>query len=151
MSTRSRTFTPVIVLVAIIWLVEIFNLVLSHRLSHYGIAPRTMTGLIGIPLAPLLHGSLTHAISNTVPMLVLGALITLHGQRMFITLTVLVALFSGLGIWVIGRSAVHVGASSLVYGYIGFLSVYAFYRRDLKSIVIAVVTLALFSGALWGV
>ena len=42
---------------AVMWVVEIINGFIGHRLSVWGILPRTTSGLIGIPLSPFLHGS----------------------------------------------------------------------------------------------
>ena len=49
------------------------------------------------------------------------------------------------------RSAYHVGASGLVFGYFGVLMGRAVIGRSLPSIAIAVVTVALYGGLLWGV
>ena len=67
---------------AAIWAIEIVNGFMDHQLSDWGILPRTMQGLVGIPLSPLLHGSFSHALSNTVPLLVLSGLVGLRGARL---------------------------------------------------------------------
>ena len=74
----ANRFQPVLILVALILVVEFVNLLLGHRLVSWGILPRTFSGLIGIPLAPLLHSGVWHAVSNTVPLFILGVL-TLAG------------------------------------------------------------------------
>lgn len=53
---------PVLVLVTVIWIVEIVNFSLGHRLTVWGILPRTLGGLIGIPLAPFIHAGFWHAV-----------------------------------------------------------------------------------------
>ena len=53
--------------VALLWAVELANGLADHGLNDYGIVPRTINGLIGIPLAPLLHGGFGHLFSNSVP------------------------------------------------------------------------------------
>src|SRR3954451_1007510 len=46
---------------AVLWLVEIVNVaVLGGRLDALGIKPRTLRGLIGIPLHPFLHVGFGH-------------------------------------------------------------------------------------------
>ena len=65
----------------VMWGVEIVNGFMGHRLSVWGILPRTTQGLIGIPLSPILHGSLNHVLSNTIPFLVLGGLVALRGSK----------------------------------------------------------------------
>ena len=67
-----KNFIPLLIFVAVIWIVELVNFFLGHELLVWGILPRQMSGLIGIPLAPFLHGGLWHAASNTPPLLILG-------------------------------------------------------------------------------
>ena len=142
---------PVLILVAIIWVVELVNLVSGHRLTAYGIQPRTLSGLIGIPLAPFIHASLWHAISNTLPLLVLGGLTLTLKRNSFWNLTITIALVSGALVWIFARSSVHVGASGLVFGYFGALLAAAIFERSVLTIVVAIATVTLYGGLIWGV
>ena len=131
---------PILILVAVIWAVEIVNLLLGHGLVSWGILPRSFSGLIGIPLSPMLHGGVWHAVSNTVPLFVLGALTLAGGKRMFWQTTVNVTLLSGALVWLFAREAYHVGASGLVMGYFGVILARAVIDRSLSAIAIAIVT-----------
>ena len=144
-------FKPLIVLLAIIWLVEAVNLIMGHNFSSWGIQPRHLSGLIGIPLAPFIHGSLLHAISNTVPLTVLGGLVLIGGQDRFWEATILVLFLSGAFVWVFARGAYHIGASGLVFGYFGILLGRAAFKRSIFSFVIAAITIALYGGLIWGI
>ena len=75
-------------LVAVIWIVEIVNFCLGHSLTVWGILPRSLSGLIGIPLAPFIHAGFWHAVSNTIPLIILGGLTMIEGRKRFWTLTV---------------------------------------------------------------
>lgn len=147
----ANRFQPVLILVALIWIVEVVNLFLGHRLVSWGILPRSFSGLIGIPLAPMLHGGFWHAVSNTVPLFILGALTLAGGKRMFWETTVNVSLLSGALVWVFAREAYHVGASGLVFGYFGVILARAFIERSFITIAIAIVTVMAYGGLLWGV
>ncbi len=137
--------------VALIWAVELVNMVLGHRLNVLGIHPRTVVGLPGILLAPFLHGGIGHVLVNTIPFVILGWLVILHGTGTFLEVSLIVILVAGAGTWLFGRPGVHVGASSLIFGYFGFLVGRAWYQRSVGSILVALVTLALYGGLLWGV
>lgn len=137
--------------VALIWAVELANVVLGHRLNVLGIQPRTVVGLPGILLAPFLHGGISHVLVNTIPFVILGWLVMLEGTGTFLGVSLIVILVAGAGTWLFGRPGVHVGASSLIFGYFGFLLGRAWYRRSTGSILVALVTLALYGGLLWGV
>jgi membrane associated rhomboid family serine protease len=43
-----------------------------------------------------------------------------------------------------------VGASGLIFGYFGFLIARSWYERSVSSILIAVITIVLYGGILWG-
>ncbi len=99
---------------AVIWAVELVNGFMDHQLSAWGILPRTTRGLMGIPLSPFLHGSFNHAVSNTVPLLVLGGLVGIRGSLALVGVSLFVIMVGGAAVWGLGRTAIHVGASGLV-------------------------------------
>ncbi len=146
-----KNFLPVIVLVAAIWVVEVVNFLLGHGLTSWGILPRRVSGLVGIPLAPFLHAGLWHAVSNTVPLLILGALTLIGGKTRFWASTVGIVLLSGVLVWLFARGVPHVGASGLVFGYFGALLARAYFERGLVSIAVACMTMILYGGILWGI
>jgi membrane associated rhomboid family serine protease len=137
--------------VALMWLVELINLALDYRLNAWGIRPRTLSGLPGIIFAPFLHAGIGHLLANTIPFVILGWLVILNGPRTFVKVSVLIILLSGIAIWLFGRAAYHIGASALIFGYFGFLIARAWYERSLGSILVALVTIILYGGILWGV
>lgn len=137
--------------VVLLWLVEAVNLTTGHALNTWGILPRTLSGLRGIPVSPFLHGDLNHLVTNTVPFLVLGGLVAMQGWRAFLGVSAFVALGGGLALWLFGRAAYHIGASGLVFGYFGYLVARAWYERSLWSVFIALVTLGFYGGLILGV
>jgi membrane associated rhomboid family serine protease len=139
------------VLLAVIWGVELVNLMLGHGLASWGILPRSIEGLIGIPLAPFIHANFWHAVSNTVPLIILGGLMLTAGQSRFWEATVLIILVSGALVWVFARGAYHIGASGLVFGYFGVLLARAVFERSVVSLAIAAIVIALYGGLIWGV
>jgi membrane associated rhomboid family serine protease len=113
------------------WAVEIFDrFVLGNVLERQGILPRTLGGLDGILWAPLLHGSFPHLVSNTVPFVVLGGLVLLRGFRRWLMVTLYVTLLAGLAVWLFARSSIHIGASIVIFGYLGYLLVAGFVERN---------------------
>ena len=145
-----KNFQPIIFLVAAIWAVEVVNLLLGHSLTSWGILPRRVSGLIGIPLAPFLHAGLWHIVSNTVPLLILGGLTLTGGKTWFWGNTVGIVLLSGILVWLFARGMLHVGASGLVFGYFGALLGRAYFERGFISIAVACLTMILYGGILWG-
>lgn len=147
----AKKFTPVFILVALIWGVEVINLFLGHGLASWGILPRSFTGLIGIPLSPFIHANLWHALSNTIPIFILGGLTLVSHKKEFWPTTIAIILMGGIAVWLFARSSYHVGASGLVFGYFGALLTRAVIERSIKSIFIGLVTISLYGGLIWGI
>jgi membrane associated rhomboid family serine protease len=137
----------VVIVVAFMWLVEVVDaLLLDNRLDQQGISPRSLGGLDGILWAPFLHGGFGHLLANTLPLVVLGSFVALEGPRRLLAVTVFVVILGGLGTWLLARSAVHLGASGLVFGYAGFLLVAGFVEKSIKGITVAVAVGLLYGG-----
>ena len=139
------------VFVAVIWALAGVDFLMDNRLAEYGIVPRTMDGLWGIPLAPFLHGGFGHAFSNTVPLLMLGGLVATRGWQTLLGVTLFVVLLGGAGVWLAARGGSHIGASGLVFGYFGYLVARGWYDRRIVSILIAIVVMVVYGGLLFGV
>jgi len=85
----------VLAAVVLLWAVEAANLLTGLELNTWGILPRTVTGLRGIPLSPFLHANLGHLLVNTLPFLVLGGLVCLQGRRVFLGVSLVIILCGG--------------------------------------------------------
>jgi membrane associated rhomboid family serine protease len=148
---RVRGLIFVAVMVAIMWIEEIVDSLPGVSLDGYGIKPRNATGLEGIVFAPFLHGGFDHLIGNTVPFIVLGAMIALSGLARVAMVTVIVALVGGLGTWLIApANSVHIGASGIVFGFATYLVARWIYTRRLIHVLAGLVVLAVWGGALLG-
>lgn len=137
-------------LVGFLWIVHIVRSALPGSFSIvHGILPRSQAGLIGIVTAPFLHGDFDHLISNSVPLLVLGALILIGGLRQFFVVVQLAILIAGFGTWLFGSpNSHHIGASGIVFAFIGFLLFRSFFDRRISSFVITAVVAFLYGGAI---
>ena len=139
--------------VAIFWILEILDqFVFHHTLDGYGIRPHSLIGLRGILFAPFLHGGFGHLIANTVPFLILGWLVMIQETSDFWIVTIITMLVGGVGTWMLGApNSVHIGASSLIFGYLGFLLLRGYFQRNIASILLSLVVGFLYGGLIWGV
>lgn len=152
---RARLSVQITVLITSVlaaWIVELVDtFFLGQRLNALGIRPRQVTGLWGILFMPLLHGGLGHLLANTIPFVVLGWLVMLRRLTDFTTVTLITMVITGAGLWLLGASqAIYIGASSLVFGYFGFLLLRGYFERSLFSILIAILVAIFYGGMLWG-
>ena len=138
--------------IAVIWLVESGDwLVWKGALDGYGIRPRELAGLWGILFAPFLHGDFGHVAANTVPFVVLGWLVALRRISDFFLVSAAIMLIGGLAVWLIGPAhSVHIGASGLVFGYLGFLLLRGYFERSPVAILVAIVVGVVYAGVLPG-
>jgi len=139
--------------VGLAWAVYFANAIFfGGRLIALGIVPHNVIGLRGILFAPFLHGSLAHLAANTAPFLVLGWLVMLRRTGDFYTVSAAAMLSAGLGTWVFGApGSLHIGASGVIFGYLGFLLARGYFERSLRAVLLSVAVGFLYGGMIWGV
>jgi membrane associated rhomboid family serine protease len=148
---RYAGFFVVAALAGLMWVSEIVDTVLDHRLDQYGIEPRDPDGLIGVVTAPFLHAGFGHLFSNTVPFLVMGFAIAFGGALRVLAVTAVVTVVGGLGTWLVAPSGTdHIGASGIVFGYATYLVSRGFFNRSVLEIAVGLVVVAVWGGALLG-
>lgn len=127
--------------IAVIWILQIFNWTVGYRLdSEFGVLPHHVSRLPEIFTAPFLHFSWQHLEGNTVPLFVLGVLAAYRGLAKFLLLTLIVAVASGLAVWLFqSGNELTVGASGLIFGYFGYVVIRGFFDRNLVDIGVGVV------------
>lgn len=148
--TIQDNFILLLSIVLGLWVIQFLNKLLSYRLNYFGILPRTGRGLIGIVFSPFLHGNANHLFFNTIPFLVLACFVLVGGQALFWRVSVTIILLSGILIWLFGRRAIHIGASSVITGYWGYLLINAYHQPSLMAIVLAIVCVYYFGGLFFG-
>jgi membrane associated rhomboid family serine protease len=146
--STQHNFVFSITLVGILWAIQIVNTVFGNGLNRLGIVPRTAVGLRGIVFSPLLHGDFNHLFFNSIPLFMLSNLVLLNGRVMFYAVTLFVVVVGGLAIWLFGKRGVHIGASSLIMGYFGYLLAGAYFKFDATAIILALIALYYFGGLL---
>jgi membrane associated rhomboid family serine protease len=126
---------------ALLWLIQIVNVADHYGLTyHYGIIPHDVHSLPYLLTAPFLHVSWTHIESNSGPLFIFGFLAAYRGVGRFFWLTGLVVVTSGLAAWVFGTPGTSgVGASGVVFGYLGYVLVKGLFDRHGIDIMIGAV------------
>jgi len=134
------------------WALEILDLLLFGLLDNFGIIPRRLSGIRGIFASPFLHAGFGHLISNTIPFLILGGVVLMGGRKVFVSASVFIILIGGGMLWALGPgNTVHVGASLLIFGYLGFLIARGMFERSVFWVVVGVVILIFYGGMLQGI
>lgn len=123
----------------------------QHSLIRYGLQPRHLAGLRGVVTEPFLDRDWHHVFSNTVPVILIGWVVLLAGVRTWAIVTGVVVVGGGLLTWLVAPSdQVIVGASAMVFGWLGYLLARAVFSREVKWIIVAVLVLFFFGTLLFG-
>lgn len=139
-------------LVFFMWVVFTLEYYFYVNLGWLGIRPRTLTGLIGILTAPLIHGGLGHLLSNTVPLLFLGMVLFYFYPRIAAVVFARCYLITNMLVWLLSpRVSYHIGASGLVYGLSAFLIFFGLLRWDFWSLLISAVVFLMYGGIFYGI
>ncbi|ASW89632.1 rhomboid family intramembrane serine protease [Mycobacterium marseillense] len=155
-STAAVGAATILTFVVLLYFVELIDQMTRHSLDANGIRPLEVDGLWGIVFSPLLHASWEHLMANTVPLLVLGFLMTLAGLSRFVWATAIVWILGGFGTWLIGDVGSscgptdHIGASGLIFGWLAFLLVFGIFVRRVSNIIIGLVVMFAYGGVLLG-
>lgn len=136
----------------LMWLVFSVEIFYGIDFTFLGIYPRSLIGLIGIVTAPIIHGSLSHLISNTFPLLFLGCTLFFFYYRIGGRVFFICYFYTNILVWLFSpRLSYHIGASGLIYGLSAFLIFFGLLRRDFTSLSISIIVVALYGGIFYGV
>lgn len=134
---------------AVVWAVFILDWILSGAISAWGVRPRTVAGLTGIAVMPFVHAGLGHLIGNTIAGIPLGFLAMERKKLDFFVVSGVSAITSGMGAWVFGAAdSLHVGASGVIFGYLGFLMGRGVFERRAGPILLSLFVTLMYGGAL---
>lgn len=130
--------------------VEVVDQWTPLRLDYLGIFPRTLVGLPGILFSPLLHGGFRHLAANLIPLAILLPLLFSDPRYRPGPTLVSIWLASGFGTWLIGRSALHIGSSSIIFGLAAYLICAGIYMRCWRAFFISLLVFLAFGGIFLG-
>lgn len=151
-SSRFRgAVIAVVVFIVVLWIIKLADNGLSLHLNHLGVYPREPGGLLGILLAPLIHGSWGHLISNSGVLFVLGIVLLYGYPRSAAVVLLLIYVGSGLGVWLFARSSYHFGASGLTHGLMFYIFVSGILRRDRLAIALSMIVFFLYGSMVWSI
>ncbi len=128
-------------IIGLLWAIQLVNMSLHYRLNILGIYPRHPFGLIGIFTSPFLHGNINHLFFNSIPLFLLLVLMLANGFSYFLNVTLNIMIFSGIAVWLFGRQAMHVGASGVIMGYMGFLLTQAYFHPNASGLILGALAL----------
>jgi len=136
--------------ILLLWIIKSIEWANNIDLGFYGIFPRTLRGSLGIITGPLIHGDAIHLMSNTIPLIILGIGLFYFYPRIAIEVFIWIYLATGFWVWIIGRTAYHIGSSGLVYGLVMFIFWGGILRKNPRTLAISVLIFFLYGGMIYG-
>jgi membrane associated rhomboid family serine protease len=137
-------------LVGALWILHFTSSYLPIGGFLQGIQPRRVDGVSGILTAPLIHGNLQHLIANSGALFVLLLVSLSYSRRFTLRALTVIILVGGSLVWLLATpGTVHIGASGVVFGLIGFLIFSGIFRKDWHALIISLLVGFLYGGALF--
>ncbi len=136
--------------IGVLWTIEVADkLFFDQQLNAYGVRPRESGVWWRALVAPFMHAGFAHLTANTIPFLILGWLTIARRIWEFFFVCLLGAAGASALAWTLGESgSVHIGASGVIFGFLGFLLTRAVFERSVVAIVLALLAAALYGGML---
>ncbi|MGE5384019.1 MAG: rhomboid family intramembrane serine protease [Omnitrophica WOR_2 bacterium] len=139
-------------IVSLLWLIKSIELIFDISFAGFGILPLKAEGLKGILFAPLVHGSIAHLVSNSIPMFLLGTALFYYYRAKAWQIFILSWLVTGFWVWLFARgSAYHIGASGVVYALTAFHFVSGIIRKEPRLIAFTLLVTFLYGSFVWGI
>ena len=139
------------IMLLIITIVKTIEIRTGLSLSYLGVEPKKIEGLIGVVCSPFIHGSIKHLFNNIVPLFfLLSAMIHFYDKLAYI-IYILIHVFSGIILWIIGREVFHIGASGIVYGLASFMFFSGVFRRNTQLLAFSLLITFLYGSMGWGI
>ena len=145
MSLKHAIFISVCA-VAVLWVIQSAGVLFDLPLNKLGIIPWDWKRAYGVLTAPLVHGSYEHLFNNTLPLIVLGSILLYGYPNSRMKVIAISWLTSGVGVFLFGRDAVHLGASGVSHGLFFFLFVVSIFRRDKRSVALMMIAFFMYGG-----
>lgn len=144
---------PALVMCVLVWMAFLIDYarVFRFNFSLLGIYPRQLNGLAGILFSPFVHGSFSHLISNTFPLLVLFSLLFYFYNQIAFRSLAFLWLLSGFFTWLIGRDSYHVGASGLIFALVFFLFFSGLFRKYIPLVAVSMVVAFVYGSTVWSI
>ena len=137
-------------LVAILWIVFFADVLFPGDWRGFGLRPRDTEQIWGVLTTPFLHGDLNHLLANTGALFVLLTVSFAYSRKLAFKALLTIWLLGGALVWFFGSgSSVHIGASGIIFGLIGFLLFVGIFRKEPVALICSLIVFFLYGGALF--
>lgn len=137
-------------MVAVLWAVFLVDRMVPLDFRAFGLRPRNTDALSGVVLSPFLHGNFQHLLGNSGALFVLLMLSLSLGRRLTFAALLIILLAGGGAVWLFGApNTIHIGASGIIFGLLGFLLFLGIFQRRWTSLMLSAAVGVVYGGMLF--
>ena len=132
-----------------IWLIYFIEIKFGFNFNHFGVFPKTVSGLRGIIFSPFIHSTFKHLFNNSVPLFVMLVSLFYFYQKIAIKVLLFGIFFTGILTWSFARPSYHIGASGVVYLLVSFIFFSGIFRKYYRLVALSLAVVFLYGSMIW--
>jgi membrane associated rhomboid family serine protease len=132
-----------------LWFIYWIEIKFDFDFVENGIFPRTFYGFQGVIFSPFIHADIEHLYNNSIPLLVLLAVLRYFYAKQSMAVIGYGILLSGLITWIIGRDSYHIGASGLIYVLVSFIFFKGIQTKYYRLVALSLAVVIVYGGMVW--
>lgn len=143
----------IVLFVILLWVIHFSNIYFDLNLVELGVMPRSLKGLIGVLLSPLIHSkeNINHLMNNSVPFLILSWTLFYFYKPIAWKIFTSSWILTGLFVWISAREAYHIGISGVLYSLLFFIFFSGVFRKEARLLTVALLVVFLYGSMVWGI
>ena len=146
---------PALLILILIWIFYWADSLFLYQFYKLGVLPKSMEGLQGIFLMPLVHSTenFNHIINNSIPIFLLTMFLFYFYKEIALRIFVFSWIFTGLGVWLfaVNKGAYHIGMSGVIYSLVAFLFVSGTIRKYRPLQALSLFIAFVYGSMIWGI
>lgn len=147
---NSTTFP--ILFVVLLWIIHLTFRLFEISPAVLCVVPRTHQGILHVLTFHLAHANFNHLISNSISLLFLGTVVFYMYRGIAFQVFFWVYIMAGVWLWAAGReNTCHIGASTLVYGFVSFLFFSGIFRWNFLLLFLSFLMVFMYGSLIWGI
>tara|TARA_B100001057_G_scaffold367786_1_gene371182 strand:+ start:539 stop:1228 length:690 start_codon:yes stop_codon:yes gene_type:complete len=139
-----------LIFLALMWAVKLSEIIWSISFVEYGVLPREASGIQGILFSPFIHKDIKHLLNNSIPILILGSSLCYFFKKNFKKVFPLLFVFSGVLLWCLGRTNLHIGASGIIYSLASFIFFSGLISNNKNLSALSLIVIFIYGSLFWG-
>jgi len=119
------------------------------ELIKLGLYPRKVESIFCIITSPFIHTEFNHLFSNSIAFFVLSFFVFYFYPQVALKILIFSIVLPNTILWLIGRSAYHIGSSGIIYSFASFLFFSGILTKNKNLTAISLIIVFLYGSMIW--